>query len=344
VDSGLFLQCQDLSQLPWGEVSNGEDLLLLIPRPVQEEIDHLKQDGNSRRAKRARKASSFIREIVLSENEKKILRDSNPKVEVSFPPPLIATRVKSEILDPSRPDDRIIEEALSYRETRTNEGVTLLTHDTNPILTAKRCGLPFVVIPDSWLLPPEADQRDRKIKELEQKVEEFEKSCPQVEIRATPEQTLLITVTTYEALPEQIVKEIMAEVQGLYPEATEFNKNKNDLRSQVSTAFASEYRYKPPSEFEIQKYKETDYPQWLEKVEKFFRRLHGRLEGPTCYARHSFVLSNQGIVPAENIIVEFHAVGGLLLQLPADDRDENPRLELPSPPTPQRGIGLSDLQ
>ena len=61
VDTNLFLQFRDLQELPWGDLSDEEDILLLIPQQVIRELDKLKYDVNKRRSKRARQASSFIK-------------------------------------------------------------------------------------------------------------------------------------------------------------------------------------------------------------------------------------------------------------------------------------------
>jgi len=61
LDTNIFIQCREIEQLPWGELFEKEKhIILVIPRTVLEEIDRFKQEGNSRRAKRARKANSFI--------------------------------------------------------------------------------------------------------------------------------------------------------------------------------------------------------------------------------------------------------------------------------------------
>jgi hypothetical protein len=210
------------------------------------------------------------------------------------------------------------------------------------MLTAKRCSLPFVVVPDTWLLLPEPDPRDKRIGELEQKIQELERSHPQISMTAkslTGEclELLPIGVTTYDLLPEQVVKELLAEVKELHPMATEFNKSEKDRLIQASAPSVMGYYYKAASEFKIQQYKETDYPQWLEKIENFFQRLHIKLERPTHLAKFSFCLSNEGTVPAENILVEFHTLGGPLLKLPMNEGDETPGLRILPPPIPPDG-------
>ena len=168
-DSNLFLQCKDIRNLPWHEISDGEDIEIIISRPVMEEIDRLKQDGNKRRAKRARKTNSFLRDIILSEEGKLEVKESKPSVILSFLTPESKVEM-ADRLDLSKSDDRIVNEALAFKSINKDVNVKLLTHDTNPLLTAKNVGLDYIVIPDEWLLPPEPDKQDEIIKKLEEGV------------------------------------------------------------------------------------------------------------------------------------------------------------------------------
>ncbi|MBI5412108.1 hypothetical protein HZA43_02930 [Candidatus Peregrinibacteria bacterium] len=43
LDTNIFLQCLDLKSIPWKDVLKEDELLLLIPHPVQEEIDRFKK-------------------------------------------------------------------------------------------------------------------------------------------------------------------------------------------------------------------------------------------------------------------------------------------------------------
>ena len=137
-DSNLFLQCKSIKELPWHEISDSENIQIIISRPLMEEIDRLKQDGNKRRAKKARKANSFLKEIIRSEEGTIEIRTSDPSVILSFLVPESRDKM-AECLDLSTADDRIVNEALSFRSKNKDSEVKLFTHDTNPMLTAKKC-------------------------------------------------------------------------------------------------------------------------------------------------------------------------------------------------------------
>jgi len=353
VDTNLFLQCKDLKQLPWKDISQDRDIHLLVSRPVMEEIDRLKHDGNTRRAKRARKASSFLRKIAVSDSTEEIIRDSSPRVVLSISTYIEKKETKIEILDLARADDRIINEALSYADNNPDKKVKLLTHDTNPLLTAKNCGLEYTVIPDDWLLDPEPDARDKRIIELEKKVKELEKSSPDIDVRVSHNNNqvpnLVLDVTVYEEISEQKLDELAAEAQDRFPMKKSF-KDPDPNKYLTPTAMLESmhsiagirWKYHPPSKSKIEEYQSEKYPGWIENVKNYFQELPIYLEAPERLVNISFVLTNSGVVPAENAVIEFRALGGILFKPPKSDKDDDideatTAPEFPKPPTPPKG-------
>lgn len=347
LDTNIFLQCRDLNELPWEEITQTEYLLLLIPRTVQEEIDNLKSDGNSRRAKRAKKANSFIRQIILKEDLKIVVRDSNPHVEISFPPTARLQDLQFESLDLSRKDDLIIAEALVYKSQHPGEDVAIITHDTNPILTAKRCGLSYIVVPDGWLLEPEPDAKDKRIAALEQRFKELQRTYPDIGVEAhdsngKPVRGLSMTVLHYRQLEDHEIKDLVDLAKSKCPMVTDFTSpqsrqgQESSLVPSISSVLhnIATVRPRPPTEVEIRKYKEKDYPAWLEELRSVFRNLPNNLEFPGRQMDLSISMTNQGIIPAENLIVEFKTLGGLLLSPPAEEKrtEEFIPHKLPKPP------------
>lgn len=364
LDTNVFLQCRDLKELPWQDVAEGQDLLLLIPRPVQEEIDKLKSDGSTRRGKRARKVSSFFRDIILSDSTSLVIQQSNPHIEVSFPDTTVTNTPIMESLDLSRADDKIINEISNFISCHPDLHVSLLTHDTNPMLTCKKIGIPFSVVPDNWLLPPEPDSRDKKINELEQKLKKMEHNHPQIEVVTLDEgnsvvASAYINITRYTDLSENEISELVTEASNRCPMKTNFDEQNEPKppHSHSSSSLANhllgfEWKFEKISEKEIEKYRNEDYPKWLSDYESFFKRLSFTTEFPLRHYPIEFQLSNKGMLPAENLIIEFTAIGGLLLVSPEAKQKlyGNLKLEPPVPPKApeghwvkqKRGYGLFD--
>jgi hypothetical protein len=340
LDTNVFLQCRDLKDLPWKDVAEGHDLRLFIPRTVQEEIDRQKGEGNSRRGKRARSASTLFRQIILSPELCVTLKEENPRVEVSFPE-TAATNSPNDRLDLTRPDDRIIAEIISYKEKYPTEMVYFLTHDTNPLLTCRRLGVPFQIVPDDWLLSPEPDPRDKKIKELEAKLTKLEKLYPAIDISmkmydCDPGQRVLLDINTFSPLREEEIEQLLSSISRRSPMVRSFDGGALTRAAMFSPIYGS---YKKPTSEEIEKYQEVDYPQWLIDLRRFFESYHSTLSYLHGHHVVEFKLTNTGGAPAENLVIEFTAVGQLQFITPDTKKqfDEGLKMKPPSPPKPPEG-------
>lgn len=346
VDSNLFLQCKAIESLPWADVATEEDLLILIPRAVLVEIDRHKCDGNTRRAKRARLASSVFRKVIASDDITEEVRKSEPHVILSFSPQSNEFQKISNTLDSSKPDDQIINEVLAYKASHPDMIVELLTHDTNLMLTAKHFNIVYRVIPDNWLLPPEPDHRDKRIGELENKINELIRTYPLIEVAAQDSNEHLIesltsSITVYENLTEQMLSELISEAKERNPLTTSFDASSSKGSNYFTTHNLLRMPlYKPPSDSEIKEYKEKTYPAWVESVRDYFVKLPNRLDFPERCLSFSFIITNIGTIPAENIVIEFEALGGLLF-MPMRNKDNDNKgkkeNEFPQPPEIPKG-------
>jgi hypothetical protein len=348
VDTNLFLQCREPAELPWEQVAGGQDVLALIPRAVQQEIDRLKQAGSSRRAKRARRASSLFREIVDAPGLRRVVRDAGPRVELAFPPLPDPNRDRLPQLDPTHADDRIVEEALAYRTTHPGEDVRLLTDDTNLMLTARQCDLRYVAVPESWLLPPEPDERDKALAEVRRRLDALEHNHPAIGVAVVgasgqPTDHVRIRVDAHPDLSESDINRLVEEVRIKHPMVVIFEGHGKPSPTRLATFGLG--RYEPPTQAEIKRYQEVEYPSWLQAVKRTFESLPRQLEAPTRTVELAFVLTNDGSCPAENVVVEFSALGGLLIAPPKKDDDEagaaseSPAKPLSLPPPPRAPVG-----
>ncbi len=81
-DTNFFIQCRPFGELDWGRWSDFDEVHLIVTRPVQSEIDQHKYRGSDRLAKRARLASSLLRDIVKSSDGHRIVHASRPLVKL----------------------------------------------------------------------------------------------------------------------------------------------------------------------------------------------------------------------------------------------------------------------
>ncbi|VEB73519.1 Uncharacterised protein [Raoultella ornithinolytica] len=53
-DTNIFLQCMPLAQVNFSEITSCDEICVIITRPIQQEIDRQKGQGNSRLSKKRR--------------------------------------------------------------------------------------------------------------------------------------------------------------------------------------------------------------------------------------------------------------------------------------------------
>ena len=110
VDTNFFLQCKNYREITWNDITSDQLIEIYIARPIQKEIDNLKSDGNSRRAKRARKASSLFRKILQSSDMQFTDQVGRHEIVFKFGKNYLAEQLLStgHKFDLSRPDDELI--------------------------------------------------------------------------------------------------------------------------------------------------------------------------------------------------------------------------------------------
>jgi len=358
LDTNVFLQCKDLSELEWSDIAGGEELLLLVTEAVLSEIDNLKRAGSSRRARRARRANSSFRNLISPPGGEMILRESSPRVAMSIVHTDAGRGELPNVLDLSRPDHEIIAQAIMYRDSHPETVVALLTDDTNAMCMASMCGLDYRVIPDGWQLEPEPDPRDKEVAVLKERVRLLERTLPEIQLKVcnrdhNPIDVIEITVEDYRELGPPEMAELMAEARERYPIVVDFGNEASEKGAVVRklpheagfTRAIFGQVFEPPSESDIKEYQEKAYPEWLSRVQEFFRRLPSVLEHPSRTTGLSISLSNLGTAPAEHLVVEFSLTGAFQFMPPsmaAKGQKEKEPHRIPSPPSVPRGCWLTD--
>ena len=341
-DTNLLLQCRAVESLPWEQLADGaSDVLVVIPRTVQTEIDRLKQDGNARRSRRAREVSSRLREMVRANDCRMSFSSGTVAVCLALAGPRSKAAPRPDDLDLEHNDDRIVDEALAWSHVN-GEQVSLLTHDVGMMTTARHFGLPFVEIPLDWLLAPEPDERDKENAALKRELAALKALHPVIGAVFRRSNTelgrLVIEVVKYRDMDNEEVDALVERIREYRPQATSFG----DVPPARPMTFigAAMQRWRPPSDFEIRKYVDDAYPGWIRKVRDQLRGLAGTLEYPTRRALVHLEIENIGSKPAQSARLQLVARGGLMFLPEPDENEAGSVDEQPSfPPPPQPPTG-----
>ena len=254
-DTNLLLQCKPLEELDWSDWDS-HDVRVVVTKPILREVDYRKNQGNSRVAKRARRANAMFRK--MRPTEKKVVRETNPRVTLHVEPQYQYSPELADTLNYEERDDQLVGTLHRFAKENVDTDARLLTHDTAPLHTAEGIGLKAEIIPEDWLLPPEAGEQQKKIGTLQREVERLGHAEPSFDIRfldtTTDEaESFEVQLELYDPLTDEEVSASMERLRGLHPMITDFGspKAKRPLAAQFSQALelsrlASGRVYHPP--------------------------------------------------------------------------------------------------
>jgi hypothetical protein len=357
-DTNVFVQCRPLEQLDWSAWRAFDEVHLIVSRPVQSEIDERKNKGGERVARRARKASSLLRDIIIGGLDHLPVRPADPAVKLFMrtalrPSPDLAS------LDYSRRDDELVGTVYGFVQQNPGVDARVLTHDTGPMASAHMIGVGIAPVPDDWLLPPEPSEADRKIRALESEVARLKETEPKFTIASIDADghvldELGFEITHYEPLSPAELAALIERLRERFPLATDFGQRERTERAARGTMgfMGLKEVFTPATEKEIEKYREK-HTQWLKQCEARLRDLHQALQtrdGPPVFV---FVASNDGTRPGNDALVTFRAMGRFGIMPPPyrprkdDDEVADEQAEqaaaLPTPPAAPRGSWASVL-
>ena len=303
VDSNLFLQCRPLQDLDWDCLVGRDEVTLLVPSAVLAELDKHKSDGNSRRAQRARRALQFLDSILEAPDDTVIVRTTPVKVIAQFAPEVSGDASTSN-------DDSILFEVAEMRRTHGNQAVGLVTHDTNLKVKAKRKGLRFFPVPDEWLLAPEPDERDKRVRQLEEEVALLKRQTPIIEITLDGRQEIELVVPSYEPLAQGTVNRLVEAMTAKFPIKTDFSLTSSERL--LSAGGIGMFRLHPPADWEIAKYQNEEYPKWEQSLRGQIEQLHSSLRFRDATADIRLLIANNGTVPGEHVHIAIRVSEGFL--------------------------------
>ena len=334
VDTNLFIQCHPLQQLDWSPWHGFEEVRLIVSSPVLHEIDRLKTKGG-RVGKRARAASAMFREM-LGETHK-LVHAQSPRVVLSVEPRHTPAPDLAGRLNYQERDHQLLGTVHAFARSNPTSDVRLLTHDTTPLYTARGMELTADEIADDWLLPPETTETERKMAALEAENTRLRAAEPSFSTRCADPSDAIVeryhaSYTWYEPLTEAEVDSLMQRLKVRFPLATDFGSREPAERPAPPTVanrlFATRQIFTPATDEEIAKYRDEDYPRWLDRCEETLRAHHRTLQAETPVLEFAFLAENSGTRPAAAALVTIEARGGFEIRPPPfDDTDEDREAE-----------------
>jgi hypothetical protein len=339
----VLVQCRALEELPWKDLGPFSDIDLIVCRPIQAELDKHKNQGRDRLAKRARVASALIKKVITSGEDAGIIRPAKPCVRLFVQ---LHHRPSSDLastLDYGERDDLLVGIVAEYRRLHPEADARILTHDGGPMAAAKMVTVPFLAVPDNWLLSPEPTSQEKRLDSLERKVEELQSREPQFQIVCQTEAGSSVeqiddVVTKYLPLTGAEIHDLLGRIRSELPKST-VSKEPNSSAEMTSRLMGG--HFVPPSNESIAAY-ETQYSEWFKECEDRLKRWHKigapGIRGP----RFRFAATNAGTRPATNALISIRAQGNFRIVVPPlrprrRDKEEANEGKLPLPPEAPKG-------
>lgn len=345
VDTNLFIQCKPLEDLDWSQLGSYEEIILVLTQPVIREIDNQKSKGNDRVRKRARKTYPLIRQILQSEDEFIEVGKHSPLVKLSIAKECTASEEIKRSLDYNKPDDELVGCLATFIQQNPEETVRLFSHDAGPIASAKSVGLPFIFIPDDWLVEPESTPEERQMHQMEAELRRYKKAEPDFHIAFSGNTEpsdfgLLYKYKCCEPLEKGVIVEFLDSLKAAFPLASDFGPRESIQREVAVLGgfkLGLKEEYTPPTEEEIKEYTEA-YSNWLEECEKFFDDLHNSLQRNEESPAFCLSVINQGTRPAKDALIKIQAKGKLKIRPHGSKKKRKEKeIQLPNPPTAPTG-------
>ena len=185
IDTNTFLHFQLFTELDWLQLLESEEVLLIVPSTVLQELDKKKfneQDINLRN--RAKKVISTFNQIL---NNKLSFKKENILIEFLPNEPNIDW--KKENLDMMIPDDRIIATCLELFQKYSD--LILITADFGLKLKANNKHIQTVEISDTYLLKEKQSKEQIELKNIREKLSKIESTSPKLSMNFKNEDHLI---------------------------------------------------------------------------------------------------------------------------------------------------------
>lgn len=312
VDTNVFIHPRDLKDLPWREVFEGaQEIEIMVSAVVIGELDKHKASQSRRRLRdRSRKALKTIEEASSGPGESIILRDANPLVRLTLHDSDRIDWVAYPKLDPSIADDRLVADAAAF-----DGECSLLTHDSGPLIKARRHGVHCVSPPDHWALPPEETEDEKKVRRLERELASVRSTVPDITLElpqlALDEDTISLIVPQLPPLPGETI-------QALIEQCIRDNPPHEVGHLLAGSRFTPGLSIYGTGSFEAEQY-QKDYGRFRSQVREHFKRFHEVVHLAAHAQRFEFLVINNSSVTAKGLRLGFFQESDFVFQGSEED-------------------------
>lgn len=355
-DSNVLIHARALHQLPW-EIFREDDIEVLLVGQVIRELDLLKTRPG-RPGRIAREISRHIRILLGQPDQADVIRESNPRVTRRLR--LGRAEARAPVrpdLDLTRGDQVILNEVL----TLVDQGrrVVFLTDDTYAAALAAEYGIPCRLLPEDWLRPEEGDESQKTIARLKAENARLQAAEPLATAHFTDEAGNRIVhlegeLQRYVPLELHQIDAWLDRIAAAAP-AADLDAPPARPRGGRTDLVGLDVDMGPGPQFISAQARERylqDHDRWLHAVRSKLSRLHETRRHRQGWPLLSLVIRNDGVRPAEGVIVKIEVRGNLTLENPKRWREQvaafdaaqaRSEREIGMPPRPPEPTRMSNI-
>lgn len=345
VDTNFFIQFKPYDAVNWADLFH-EDVFIIIPRTVLKEIDNHKNSENKRKSRRARSAVSLIRELI---NAPKEIQRNGFLLKIGLIDSFDFSVKKKHFLNLEKADDCIVNEILVWAENNPGNKYCVLTGDIGLSITCRDCDVQCYELQDSWKLPPEADDRDNKIKELEKELALLRGKSPILTI-GVDRDFYDFDLKLFSELSDAEVETLSEKIFEAFPEKKNFEddmiKTERDRIlenlphiSSLGGIHTQKGTWYLPTKKHIEEYHKK-YLTWKREVIAVIKSLSKVIRNDISTFPLKFTLENTGAAPAEDVHVKIFVSNNMLILPDDEERKKIPfgrqLIDFPKAPCPPK--------
>ena len=314
LDANIVLEGKPVAELPWEEVATDGLIKALILPKAMEEIDAKKRDG--RLAPHARAFNRLIAPSVI-DGKPIVLREANPRVELSMASCSRIPWDEYDELDPDDGDSRIVAEALNVRNVASANRI-LISHDIKPLAYARGRDMAVRQVSDEWLRPAEPSPKDKEIQRLKQQVAQFRKDEPTFEISIEVSDAAPPVVYKVAALDPDQADALIATIKEQNPRKANGQRAPYGLNDVFNSGHDSSYAEK--------------YSRYIsEKIPAFVASISEKLELLFNQRLLTVRVTNAGQIRADHFVVSVKVRGGWMNRKVVSVSHDGPTPPVPRP-------------
>jgi len=297
VDTNAFLQLRDLKDLPWREILPGVKTVdLMIAPQVINELDKFKNGTSDRKRNRAIAGLALIDLASEQDNLATVLRADPFEVRLVISAAPRFDWTTSRILDPAKGDDHLVAEALSF-----GNGAAVFSADRGPRIRARSVEMKAYKPNDTWFLPPEVSDDQKKVSTLTKQLDLALQNRPSITAHfkggTERDGEIVLIQPRLSPLSPTLVMELTESYLNEHPMAhIEVRRDPFGLGTFNTINDISEH--------EVDRY-ETKYEEFRLGVKNHFADLHNAVETWGRATAVRYVLKNYSPVVASGLRLEF---------------------------------------